>query len=424
MHPTEKNLFIQAISEIESHYFKERVMAGKQLRQRDLEYLMDLIEERSNIRISLSTMKRLWKGEFSNSPHPGTLDALAALLGFDSWRAYQQSHPPAEEGQSFSSTVSQKQKNPYLLLSLLGIGILLATGYFFLSSAQYIQVPENLQFEADKTVTHGVPNTVIFSYDLKEVIADSFFIQRSWNPRQKSSIDPTNKHFSEIYYFPGFHWAKLIANEQVIRKTRIHIKTDGWFATAKYDRFDARPVYLDNDHLTLDGKMSVTPRNLENSGFNLSHLPIISYYNIREFEDTDYANFSLETRVKFEDIQRLVCPYIDIKVINEVDASWIGLTSKGCVSNLWLKFGEEEILGTQNDLSSLGAEVAEWQDLKVQVVNKQVGIFLNGQLVFRTSFKKDFGKIMGLIFTFTGPGSVDYVRVKDIHGKLKYSDEF
>ena len=66
------------------------------LRQRDFEYLAKLIEEKSRVRLSLSTLKRLWKNDHTQEPHPATLDAMASLLGFDSWQTFkthQQENP-------------------------------------------------------------------------------------------------------------------------------------------------------------------------------------------------------------------------------------------------------------------------------------------------------------------------------------------
>jgi hypothetical protein len=56
------------------------------LRQRDLEYLADSIEEHSGIKLSLSTLKRLWKKDYDQTPHPSTLDALISILGIKAGR--------------------------------------------------------------------------------------------------------------------------------------------------------------------------------------------------------------------------------------------------------------------------------------------------------------------------------------------------
>jgi len=58
------------------------------LRQRDLESLADSIEERSGIRLSLSTLKRLWKKDYDQVPHPSTLQALVSVLGYKDWQEF------------------------------------------------------------------------------------------------------------------------------------------------------------------------------------------------------------------------------------------------------------------------------------------------------------------------------------------------
>src|SRR4029450_6001906 len=58
------------------------------LRQRDLEYLADAIEERSGIKLSLSTLKRVWKKDYDQTPHPSTLQALVSVLGYKDWQEF------------------------------------------------------------------------------------------------------------------------------------------------------------------------------------------------------------------------------------------------------------------------------------------------------------------------------------------------
>src|SRR5687768_18582830 len=61
---------------------------GGTLRQRDLEYLADQIEERSGIKLSISTLKRFWKKDYNQTPHPSTLDALVSVLDFRDWQEF------------------------------------------------------------------------------------------------------------------------------------------------------------------------------------------------------------------------------------------------------------------------------------------------------------------------------------------------
>ena len=66
------------------HFEKERGT----LRQRDLEYLADCIEEKSAIKLSLSTLKRVWKKDYVQSPHPSTLQALVSVLDYKDWQEF------------------------------------------------------------------------------------------------------------------------------------------------------------------------------------------------------------------------------------------------------------------------------------------------------------------------------------------------
>lgn len=67
-----------------------------EVRQRDLEYLADRIEEKSGILLSLSTLKRLWKKDYGKMPHPTTLQALVSVLGYKDWQEFKQQTASAQ----------------------------------------------------------------------------------------------------------------------------------------------------------------------------------------------------------------------------------------------------------------------------------------------------------------------------------------
>ena len=424
MEASDRHIINECIKQIEEHYFPEKAAKGKALSQRDLLYLIDLMEEKSNISISLSTIKRLWKQDFSSLPQSNTLNALVSLLDYESWNAFReeqiQTRRPAVQRSVQGKGISKKS----ILISLVAVVVVTFLLISLTKKDKTVVIPEEIPFSTDKTVAFQVPNTVIFSYDLSEVQADSFFIQRSWNPVNKTRIDPSENFFSETYYYPGFHWAKLIVNDSVVQKKRIHVRTDGWFATAKYNRLDKIPVYPYQSTIVRDGKLSVSDENLETSGFETNKDPILSFFNIREFDGLKTEEFILETRVKFEDLSGIVCPYMDVMIIDEKDVSWFGIIDRGCVGNLNLKVGDRFLMGSNNDFSKLGADMGQWQQLKIVSNEGQLSFYLNEELALQTSYQGAEGKIMGLIFTFSGKGSVDYVRLKNGQGKLYYSEYF
>ena len=58
------------------------------MRQRDLEYLCERIEESSGILISLSTIKRILNGQYNRLPQVATLNAISVYLGYADWPAF------------------------------------------------------------------------------------------------------------------------------------------------------------------------------------------------------------------------------------------------------------------------------------------------------------------------------------------------
>jgi hypothetical protein len=172
------------------------------LRQRDLEYLADSIEETSGIKLSLSTLKRLWKKDYDQTPHPSTLEALISVLGYKSWQEFKLQQALT----SPASFPAEKKKNnqPITRWMIFPVVAVLAIIFWLIAFRSGQRVKPNLvvkgpvTFTGNKTVSQGVPNTIIFNYDLRNVEADSFFFQQSWNDKEKVRIDPKGHYYSNI----------------------------------------------------------------------------------------------------------------------------------------------------------------------------------------------------------------------------------
>ena len=88
------------------------------------------------------------------------------------------------------------------------------------------------------------------------------------------------------------------------------------------------------------------------------------------------------------------------------------------------KLGEIIKNGENNDLSALGCDIYNWQDIGLTVNNKNAVIYINGEPAFRETFKEDFGNIVSLIYVFEGTGSIDYVKLQDGKGQTVFEDKF
>src|SRR5687768_6619145 len=80
---------------------------SSKMTQRDFEYISTVIEKKSGIVISSTTIKRLSKGEFSRLPQIATLNAMANYFGFTNWQEYKSS----EELGSEAATLNKEASN-------------------------------------------------------------------------------------------------------------------------------------------------------------------------------------------------------------------------------------------------------------------------------------------------------------------------
>ena len=398
------------------------------VRQRDLEVLADAIEEKSGIKLSLSTLKRLWKDDFDQTPHPSTLQGLVSILGYKDWQDFKMKEHLLVKEELLP--VQKKPKGIVLRWVILGLILLIPALIWLIAFKPKQETPKKpiikgpVTFTGNKTVAQGVPSTIIFNYDLSNVDADSFFFQQSWNDMEKVKIDPKEHYYSNIYLFPGFHKAKLIANDSILKRVKVHITTDGWMPLIRYSYTDSRPIYVKTEKLVKDGELHVTTDDLRKSDVNVDNDYVLSYFNVRNFGDLSSDNFSIETRIKSDSGTRAICPAIELVIACEEHIFFVRLMGRGCERNAGIKMGENFREGLNSDLSVFGRNLYEWQNVKIQVLAKTATIYLDGQLAYTLSFKQDFGKVVGLMYHLNGPAAVDYVRLKDGKGNSVYQDEF
>jgi hypothetical protein len=404
------------------------------LKQRELEYLGQMIEEKSRVKLSISTLKRLWRNNLNQLPHPSTLDALVSILDFKDWQEFRKLNVGSlKKNDDHETGYRKKQLIRPLPMVVIGLAVLLIGAFIVLpgfnKKGNSVIVKGEVGFRADKAVSLGVPNTVMFHYDLTAVQADSFFIQQSWNPRDKTRIDPANNYYSTIYYTPGFHFARIMANDSILKFANVHIKSDGWLPLVKYDLREKKHFYLDAKAIRSEGVLQVNDHILEQGAVEKSKDFFLRYYNVRDFHGVTSSNFDLETRLRCERLTTMKttpipCPQIELMLITEENVFFVPLTTKGCIGELDLLIGDVYKDGKENDLSALGTDPYEWQTLRIMNEDKRTTIFLNGARVHDLTYTKDFGDIKGMILTFTGPGAVDYVRIMDLEGRMVYGDEF
>ncbi len=412
------------------------------LSQRDYEHLCESIEEKTGILISLSTIKRIFAGKFERLPQAATLNALTVFLGYAGWQDYKTrkrlelprrplpsaqpllAEPPPPKAVA-QGAVRQKRVAPFLkataLLLLVSLGVLV----FFLATKQKEQPDApagEVAFSARKAVSQGVPNSVVFSYNVDHVAADSFFIQQSWDPSRRVPISKKTYTQTDIYYEPGYHRAKLIADGRVLKETSVSIPAEGWMA---YNRLPAGklPQYIGSPIIGR-GRLGVNPGDLPANGIDPQKDGHYFFSFFPPVPAGDGDDFTLKTRLRLQTLKPTHCPKILVCVYCANGVYYFKNTIPGCISEIDALLGDTYLSGKKHDLSGLGVDVSDWYDVEMSVHGKRVKLLVDGKLVLEAPYGKPAGPIQGLSFVSTGLCEADEVTVLNAAGEAIYHDDF
>ena len=389
--------------------------------QKDLEQLSSYIEEHTGYYISLSTLKRVWKGGYKTQPQLATLNALVQVLGYKNWQDFKLQHkkPIATEDKN-----PPRSKTPlYVAAGIVVVLVVVLAFSFGKSGTSNVKIDGPVTFTANKTVDKGVPNTFIFNYDLSHVRADSFFIQQSWNAFRRERIDPKKSVYTSTYYESGYHRARLIANGDVIATQPVHIISDGWEPHVYYTEADDRYIDFKGESFIADSMLHLSMDLLKKRGVDTSR-----HFMSRISHSDEYGvssdNFTFRTRLRSDHTLDSNCPWMNVILVTTENIFSVGMVGKGCETGASYKLGEIYRSGKDNNLSKLGADLYDWNDLEIRVKDKKATILLNGEETYSELFKEDLGNIMGLAYIFEGTGSIQFVQLKNAEGEISFEDDF
>ncbi|MFD2164536.1 hypothetical protein ACFSJU_19175 [Paradesertivirga mongoliensis] len=269
-----------------------------------------------------------------------------------------------------------------------------------------------------------MPNTVIFNYNIDEVEADSFFIQQSWDKNRRVRIYKNNYTLTDIYYEPGYHTAKLIANDSIIKTVPVNIPTNGWFFYANEYKTRYHTEYIKVLSPNRNGYLSITTDDLKRSGVHTDREKMYLYSLFSKRLNISGDNFKLRTRVRMKEIINNFCSYITLELYSQKHFILVKSTSQGCASEAMLSFAEKKISGRNTDLTSTTYNVREWTEIEVDVKNKHFTLYINGKKSFKGDYRADMKSITGLSFISNGLCEVEYIELKGQDGKVAYKSNF
>ncbi|HEX5172105.1 MAG TPA: hypothetical protein VFW11_23165 [Cyclobacteriaceae bacterium] len=402
--------------------------------QRDFEYISHEIESKTGTLISVSTLKRLLNGSFARIPQTATLNAISIYLGYRNWQEYRSSKRadnkfPAShsiKNDSKQQIFETLKKNSRLIrLFIVITGVLFAAVLIGLSRTSKTSGNfHEAQFSVRKTTRNEIPNTVIFEYDIDNVDADSFFIQQSWDRNRRIQVFKNTHTITDIYYEPGYHVAKLIANDSIIKTLDVSIPTNRWFLYAKENKPKSIPVYINKDPYLANGTFGLQEEDVITSHIAIREEMTYIYTYFPEKMEVSSDNFTFKARIKVNEVRNNFCPHFMTEIFCQRNFMFFDTTPAGCISESMIQFGENFLSGKKHDLSALGIDPREWLIVEITVKDKRVTLRFNGKKVFAMEYQNSSGLITGLGFISNGLCEIDNVELKGLDGTVVYENAF
>ncbi|MBO9199420.1 MULTISPECIES: hypothetical protein [Niastella] len=400
-----------------------------QMTQRDFDYISSEIEKKSGIVISGTTIKRLSFGDFSRLPQVATLNAIANYFDYKTWQDFKTSRSKITKPEKeISSSIIRKREFRFLKRKLVYISasilvIIVIFGFFLFKSSPGISNVENAKFFCQRSTRNEVPNTVIFNYDIDHVHADSFFIQQSWDKNRRKRIYKNTHTITDIYYEPGYHIAKLIANDSIIKTIDVHIPTDRWFFYAIDNIANYIPEYIKTDKYLNNGILGLSAQQVKENNIDITKDKLYHYTYFPSEMTVKSNNFRLKTKIRMNEVTNSLCPYITIELFCQGYFILMKTTNKGCANKASLLLGKE-IKGNEADLTALTFDVSKWTDVEIASTNNIVSIYINNKKVFFAPSFDRIKYISGFAFISNGLCEMDKVELTGLDGKIVYKNEF
>lgn len=378
----------------------------------DFELLSNRIFDETNIKLSITTLKRVWgKVSYSSEPSISTLNALANFIGYENWSELKNNKPVSHTPKASTGKAIPSR---YFLVAFLLIIVIVFFGQSISSLKSDKPDLSQVKFGANP-VTLGLPNSVVFKYEFGANRIEKASIQQSWNEKLTFSINPNGKEATGIYYYPGYFKARLIGNGQILKEQDLHIRTDGWMGTIAQDGI---PRYLYYDELKTSNTLRLSDELInELHDQEIPEAKILTYNFFDDLSPVKGYDFIFE--VRFRNTYKKsngICQRV-LLLVHGKEAIYLSPFSiPGCTSEIDLITAGKTYSGKENDLSVFGIDASEWQKFKLVVINQEANYYLNDKLILNKKTESSIGDIVGFKLRFEGAGEVDYVKLSNQSG--------
>ena len=366
--------------------------------------LSERITTSTNVRLSATTLKRVWgRVNYNGQPSRTTLDTLARFTGHASWVTFVANHQPTLGEAAPSEPTTTKDDAPRPRRKRRWItGALLLTGLFVAAAIlrPYPTAGPTVERFTFDPVTTGLPNTVQFRYALSGAY-DSVEIQQSWDERLRYRVAPDNGFHASTYYYPGVYQAKLVVDGAVAEERTLVVPSAGWLGTRGTDK-GSLPVYFSINTLQTATGLAMQAADPDS---------IAELHYITEAGFGAGSDATLTTR--FRPLAGDVCGFSDLLLFYQNGVIILPFAAPGCTGELEALALDQRWSGRDHDLSGFGVAPDQWINLTVRQRADSIRVWRADRPIFGIELPQPTGRLLGLRYRFPDGGEVEKATVND-----------
>ncbi len=373
------------------------------IQERDFEFISQKVSASTKVELSTATLRRIWTGKYQSTPQIKTLDALAETLGYQGWHTFKIAKHHAHQPSRIST------KKQYLWLLILPFLVGFVWSYAHLQPSQATGV---LLFQPETIIREGVPSTIGFHYDIREIKGE-ISIQLSWNPNERSLLDPQKQFYTGTYFYPDYHEARLFKGEEEMALRKIHITTPGWHGLIMREGLDPNPVLLHQSDFLQGGSMTISS-NLANVKGIIQHEPFFPVFTISNeaLDSLSVDQLSLQFSAQLLPVEAPQnCRSLSILIKGANDRIRIPIFEEGCYGLFNLSVGDHDISGKTTDLSRLSTDLSKNTPIFIYTGEQTLTIAVGEKESFSVNYPNSLGPLKVIKFIASGPCTINSARL-------------
>jgi|GEM_PF-3073265 len=389
--------------------------------KRDFEQLGILIEESTGIRLSASTLIRLYHQSFANRPQKSTLDALARFIGYSGWHEFSIAVSPSGEMPASEAVADPPGRLARLMFIFVILLVVLTVGTAVSMLIRHRGIdPDKVTFRVVTRETTGLPATVQVAYDLGGSRPDSLWLQLNEDPDSRMLLSAESERASAVYCYPGVFNCRLIADGHLVGVYPVFIKTSGWTVLIRNRENQPVPLYLKNSSLIHDGGLQVREQQINPMNLERNSPVLTSYYYVNDLGSLGSNDYFVSGSVinPPTSLGTQPCGYCTVYIICEKGSHYFTIGDLGCSGFFKLDFTNGEGRHGKANPADFEFLMDQWIDFKLTVKGSLVEIFTGKSRIYQAGNATDLGLVRGVHFMFSGLGGIRDIQMGNSLGAV------